>query len=518
MLAAIPLVAFALLVAVLLSRGNRRGSLSSLREALVIAAVLWGALVVAATELLSLPRWFSFGPVLACWLGVILLVVAVGRTSFRDFRLTLPALALHEWALLTLGLLLLLATGLCSVLGPPNNFDSQWYVLPRQVHWLQQGSVAHFPTPWIPQLVWPPFAEFVQVHLTLLAGSDRWVNLPQWFALVLTLVAVSLLARDLEMNRTGQLLAAFFALTVPMAYLQAFNTKNELWVSLWLCTAAWLVLRPRAALSLPSSSLLLGLALGLLALTKGTGYLFSLPVVVVWAGRILLQERRAWRHAGLVVLLPLLINAGHWTRNYQVFHCVVAPAETQRLHNNETHTWKSVASNVLRNLAIQLASPSARWNENVQTLVNRCHRAMRISPEDSRTTFCALPFLVAFDPRSEDLAPAPVHVALALLTTALLPLWLPRRVGGLRRLVLVGLPYAGFFLFCFIVKWQPWHMRLHVPLLCLFSVALALFFQGKYMKWAAPVAAGELPARAGPPGRVLPVEVAVWEIERFLHE
>jgi hypothetical protein len=42
------------------------------------------------------------------------------------------------------------------------------------------------------------------------------------------------------------------------------------------------------------------------------------------------------------------------------------------------------------------------------------------------------------------------------------------------KLLLGLLPLASFLLFCWFVKWQPWHSRLHLPLFCLASPIIAV--------------------------------------------
>ncbi|HNB47127.1 MAG TPA: hypothetical protein PLL72_23315, partial [Burkholderiaceae bacterium] len=80
----------------------------------------------------------------------------------------------------------------------------------------------------------PPFAEYVGLHLLLLSGTDRLYPLESTAALALTLVAVSLVARELGVGRRGQLLAALFAATLPIGFHEAANGKNDWMVACWL--------------------------------------------------------------------------------------------------------------------------------------------------------------------------------------------------------------------------------------------------------------------------------------------
>jgi hypothetical protein len=504
MLAGVTLVALVLLVLTVATLRERLGLTDSLREVLLVAGALWGGFVVACAELLSLGSWFRFGPVLACWLGLdlLLLVTVVLRRRRLPgwWRGALPTPRPVDWLLLTLCALVLAGTGLCAVLGPPNNCDSLVYHLPRQVRWIQQGSVAHFPTGLDRQLCFPPFAEFAGAQLMILAGDDRWANLVQWSALVLTMVAVSLLARDVGLGGTGQVLAALFVVTVPMAYLQAFNTKNDLVVSFWLCSASWWALRVWAGRPLAGApAVLFGLTLGLLTLTKSTGYLFAVPVAAVAGSGILLRQRARWRPAAVILTTALLINVGHCTRNLQVFHSPFGPPEAQKLHNNETFAPAAIASNVIRNLALHLGAPGQAWNVWLTERIEGWHRRLGIDVHDPRTTFVpqVCQFRVFYAPENEDLAPAPAHVVLALLFSALVPFWLVwGRPGTPARLYLV-IPYGCFFVFCLVLKWQPWHPRLQLPVFCLFGVVLAAFCTGRYGRWVGGVAvAGCLSALA----------------------
>ncbi len=49
--------------------------------------------------------------------------------------------------------------------------------------WMQQGSVAHFPTPDLGQLFNLTLSEWNILHFQILSGGDRFANTVYWFAL-----------------------------------------------------------------------------------------------------------------------------------------------------------------------------------------------------------------------------------------------------------------------------------------------------------------------------------------------
>jgi hypothetical protein len=107
---------------------------------------------------------------------------------------------------------------------------------------------------------------------------------------------------------------------------------------------------------------------------------------------------------------------------------------------------------------------------------------------EPRTTYLGWPFRVIYDPGHDDVAGAPVHIVAAavLLVLAL-------AVPGLRRspgfVAYLAIPYGAFLLFCWFLTWQPWHVRLHMPMMCLLAPALALAFR-RVLPAAAAVTAG----------------------------
>src|SRR4030095_5747358 len=81
-----------------------------------------------------------------------------------------------EWAILGVCALLFAGVTVAAFGAAPNNWDALAYHLPRQVMWMQQHSLAAFATSDSRMLEMPPLAEFCQLHLMLLSGSDHWAN------------------------------------------------------------------------------------------------------------------------------------------------------------------------------------------------------------------------------------------------------------------------------------------------------------------------------------------------------
>jgi hypothetical protein len=84
--------------------------------------------------------------------------------------------------------------GVIAVVAPPNTWDGMSYHMARVAHWIQDQSVRHFSTSYLPQLYQMPWAEFAITHLQILSGSDIFANCVQWGGMAGSLIGVSWLA------------------------------------------------------------------------------------------------------------------------------------------------------------------------------------------------------------------------------------------------------------------------------------------------------------------------------------
>ena len=214
------------------------------RRAVLAAAVGWGVLVTVITEFLSLANLLTPGFVVLAWTIAIAVTgaIAIGLSSRTSRNRLAPANTWHlppaERAIVIAMAILSIAIAMIGVASAPTNWDSMTYHLVRVMHWMQNRSVAHYPASSTAQLYQGPWAEFVMLHLQLLSGSDRWAFIVQWASMVLSLIAVSVLAEELGTRTGGQILAAAFAFTLPNGVLQANSTQNAYVVTAWLAVAA----------------------------------------------------------------------------------------------------------------------------------------------------------------------------------------------------------------------------------------------------------------------------------------
>ncbi|MGH9379996.1 MAG: ArnT family glycosyltransferase [Thermoanaerobaculia bacterium] len=497
--ALVPLVA---LIVAALSFRRRSWSWPS---AALAGSVLWGILLVAITEIWSSVTALRAVPLTLSWIACL---VALGAIAL-DRRWRAAATADHPatttgrfspadstLALVVGGVLVI--TLVTALVAAPNNWDSMVYHLPRVRHWMLHQSVAHFPTHNLHELYFPPLAEWIGLHLQILAGGDRLANLVQWLAFAGVATGVYEIAAELGAGPRGRLLSAVFAATIPMAVLQASSTQNDLVATLWAVVFVLFCLRSRRRDG-RADLLLAGGAFGLLLLTKHTAAVIVLPFVLWWAvPRPVGGPRRRALAAALTI--AVLLNTGHWVRNTRLFGNPLAPASEAGVprYVNPDPDPATVVSNLLRNGAAHVAGPWTVWNRRVEALIGGLHERLRLERREPIATFDDHPFQLSERWLHESSAGAPFHLLVLGLATAgwLLDPELRRR----GRLAAYGACLvAGFVLFAVVFRWQSGNVRLLLPGLVLWTPWAARVMVAGLLRRLALPAAMLLTATAVPP-------------------
>jgi hypothetical protein len=278
----------------------------------------------------------------------------------------------------------------------------------------------------------------------------------------------------------SQIASIVIGATIPMAILQASSAQNDLVISFWLIDFVFFLLlinkKPDRSYMIVS-----GLALGLCILTKGTAYIFAFPFVVWFALSEIKQRHNSLNNVvktGLTIgFLALIINCGHYYRNISLYNHPLAIGDGNvSVLLNETDGVPTLISNVTRNLALHLTSPSYTGNRIIAKSVTWIHRFIGLDIDDQRTTswdrgaFAELP---SYFSHHEDTAQNFCHVIFIILAVGYF-----LTHAGLRRernllFFLIAILF-GFLMYCYFLKWHPYNSRLHTPLFLIISPLCAI--------------------------------------------
>ena len=383
-----------------------------------------------------------------------------------------------NFLLLSVGLIVI-AIALIAIVAPPNNWDSMNYHMTRVVHWIQNQSVAHYPTSYTPQLYQNPWSEFAILHWQILSGVDYFANLVQLFSMVGCIVGNSLIAQQLGADLRGQVFTAVVSATIPMGILQASSTQNDYILAFWVVCLAYYVIKTvqHGKQTTWDIYLLLAGSLGLAILTKGTAYFYIFPFLVwLTLSQIRYLRWQVWKPAVIVAIIAICINISHWLRNYNLFG---SPLGEPNDYKNEILGINVLISNILRNIALHIGTPIGIINAINHKIIQIIHTFIGIADNDPRTTFLTKNFFVPGTwstfgfTGNENSAGNFLHIL--LIFTCIIIFIFKKEFRRQSQVTVYLITVLGtFVVFCYLVKWQPWHSRLHLSWFVLTSPFIGL--------------------------------------------
>ena len=296
-----------------------RGRAAFVGATFVIAA----ASIVLTTILLSLVHGLTqFGLIVAAAVIAVAAVAAWSRAGrrrppggWRPSRAAALSAARAYPVLTFLVVVATLAMGVQLLMGvavAPTNWDSMTYHLSRAAYWLQQHSATHFSGGSIRQLGSAPNGEILQAWSLAITGTDRFVAMVQWLALVGIAFCTYFGAALLGFDRRSSLFAAALFVVLPQPILQSSSTQNDLIAAFFvLATAVFAVrgVRDRHPGDIAVAALAAGVAVG----TKGT-VLALAPSLAIIVGAAIWRYRPPARFVvrGVAGLAVATIALGAW--------------------------------------------------------------------------------------------------------------------------------------------------------------------------------------------------------------
>jgi hypothetical protein len=469
-------------------------AVAPVRLAILRAGVILAGSGTIVVELASGVRALNASTIVGAWLVALLVAAGVAllrhrrdpwsggwpRLSWADTPRLDRAIGVTTGAVLFLILVIALVSA-------PNTYDSLTYHLPRIEHWVDRASVAFFPTSIHRQVAHSPGHEYLLTHVRLLTGGDHLYSLLSWLSAVGCVLAVTRIAAQFGGARRAQLITALVVASTPIWVMHASGTGNDIILATWVAVAATLSLdglRERARLG---DVAVLGLATGLVAVTKNNGLLAVGPLLVLWGvGQLRLAggPARVRRYvatvgASVAILAITAATVGPFmVRMIDGFGTPLGPPDLSDHIPMQRHDPQSVFLNGLRITMTALDTPLPPLRSASASLVNATADVLGRDPNDPKTTFKENRFpTVSWHP-IEDIVSFPLQAVLGFLAVGwavVRPRWLTRDgAPWLLRSYAGVIVFAGV-LFAATVKWSFSVNRLTLFLLILAAPLIGLW-------------------------------------------
>lgn len=495
LLICLPFCAYILITVLILKKSS-----CGYRETFLRSSLIWGLAAVLLTEGLSIFHALTRENVAIAWgAGAVLFMALIfcvpdNKVKRPGFWFTGISISKTGGIFLSVTAAIAGITGINAFCSAPNNWDSMTYHMPRIMHWIQNQSLEPYPTAILRQLYQPPGAEYLILQFQILSGNDRLANGVQWFSFLGTLIALSLIASQLGAGKTGQILTAILAATIPMAILQGVSTQNDLVTGYWLANFYYFSFRlagfSGVARTRWADLVASGMALALALLTKGNAVLFALPMLLLFLVSAVLKKRLSiFRDIILILAICLAVNAGFFGRNIKVFGTPLSGGNEHYL--NTGNALANTVVNGVRNLALHWATPWERINTVMIEKITAWQNWAGNPENNSWDVFFIPPAST-----NEDIAGNPFHLFLIIGVFGFIFVS-SKYSKNLKIYTLLVL--TGFLFFCATVKWQMFHSRLHLPLFLLSMPAAGAVLEKTRSRWLTIFLTGILTIAALPP-------------------
>lgn len=477
LLGLIPLLAYSGIVIYL----KNRYPADPTRRVLIHSAIGFTCYLVAMMELLSIFRWITIVGLVIAWLvPCVIFGFWLWRKNKRAERVDLPQIQLPKswWNRFILVIIcsILIITGVVAWVTPPQTWDSLTYHLSRVAHWAQDRSIWHYATGIDRQTSMPPGAEELILNSYVLTQSDRLSTFPEWFAMLGSLIGVSLIAYYLGAKSAGQWLAAGFAATIPMGIVEASSTINDYVATFWVvCVIVECLAYNKHGEN--RSLVYLSLAAGLAVLTKPVAVPFLIPFAL-WLAYMLVKRHgilALLKWGGVAILIVVLLNVGYLTRNYITYGALSNPVDFET-HYNQLHSVQGFIATLLKNIGMHVGLPGMdQINHAWYMLILKVVVKLGLDINDPRMTAVGY-FQVVAPSTYEDVTSNPYHAY--LIFALFISMFFVLKKHGKSLLIYGLLAASTFLLFSFIYKWNAFGTRYDLAFFVLFAPAAGVILGG----------------------------------------
>jgi hypothetical protein len=446
--------------------------------AIVISSLFFTLATIFITELSSILKSYNFTSSFSYWgiLDIGLIYLTLKNRELISKNRYKALIIQNKWMILFLGTfsLLLFIQG---ILYPPNNWDSMTYHMARFAHWVMNESVYPYPTHIYRQIYQPPLAEWMIGQICILNRADYFANALQLMYLISSLACINLIMQEFELSQKIRSIAFILVFTTPSIFMQATSTQNDIVIGFFLLGTIYALIRFFKTFR-NSNGILTGVFIGCALLTKGTAFVYLIPIsliAIIFLIRNIIKSTisvsKIAPSVSLLLLLILLIPSPHYYRNYALSGDIFGASDDH--YFNQNSNVKSIGLGLLKNMGNHLSTPFT--SDITNQVVEKAHLMTDIKIDDERYSYKGIHFKLGTWNHNEDEVSNFLQVILFLVTLLFLFLKWKNTTNTFRFTTLFCL--ATFFIFSFILKWQPWHIRLQVPLFMMMAIPCSMVLE-----------------------------------------
>jgi len=437
--------------------------------------IVFSILVVLITEISSYFKAYNYTSSFLYW-GISALVssfvyVRSNLLPINNLKNTIKS----NKIIVLVSLLFFLLLFIQGILYPPNNWDSMPYHMARIAHWVMNESVYPYPTHIYRQIYQPPLSEWIIAQVCILTKADYFANDIQLLFLIASLGVINQIMLLWNQSNRRRIIAICIAYTTPSVFMQATSTQNDIVVSFFLLSTIFFLIDYFKRFDI-SSAIYIVLSIGLAIVTKGTALVYLIPIIsfsfyFLWKAFSQKQINlgKFSLHFCLIATLSIAIAFPHYSRNYSLSGDVFGASDDH--YFNKNITLKSTGLNLLKNIANHTSTPITSNITN--QIVEKTHLILKIPINDKNYSYKGIHFKLNTWNHNEDEVSNFLQIVLFAGVIVFLIVHWKKKEALLIFSTLFCL--LMFCLFSFLLKWQPWHMRLQVPLFIMASIPIALF-------------------------------------------
>lgn len=371
-------------------------------------------------------------------------------------------------------LVLFLLTFIQGFFSAPSTTDSMVYHLPRVMYWIQERTLEQDVIRNSHDFM-APFSEYILLHLYFIVGDDKLLFFSQWLGYLVSIYIAGVIFLQLGGNKKYQPLLIALVASLPLGVMQAVSTQTDMVVTGLLLTSIHLALILAKKFKI-EYLILFGINIGLGILSKPTFFIY----VLIPLGIITFIMKKNFKFFSLFLglgLITFIINLRYFYQNISLYGFLLGKHIEDGqdvIYTNQLINPAVVLLNLVKNVFLEIPFPLFR--DLIRQLLKGFSFIFGIDINDQRITWGDS--LLSIKPiiyPQEDIVSNPIHLFVILVGGMILLTnqKLRKKSSSLNKIFFFSIAIS-FIAFCALLKWQPYHVRLHLPFLVTGTITSAI--------------------------------------------